>query len=143
MTGWIGGTRAFATLGVIAGVFWQSAAGADDIAAAQFLGIDRNGDNVIAVDEANAYRHRLFKTLDLNGDHRITSDEWIEASKERATMVPEGGPELPEQFREADENRDGILTTVEFWALGPVRFMRLDTDNDLVISKAEYRRNGL
>lgn len=143
MSGWIGGRTAIAGLLATVGVGWQSPAAANDIAVAQFLGIDRNGDNVISVDEANAYRHRLFKTLDLNGDHKITSDEWIEAAKVRAGTVPEGGPELPEQFRAADENRDGILTAVEFWALGPVRFMRLDTNSDLVISKDEYRHNGL
>ena len=143
MSGWIGGRTAIAGLLATVGVGWQSPATANDIAVAQFLGIDRNGDNVISVDEANAYRHRLFKTLDLNGDHKITSDEWIEAAKVRAGTVPEGGPELPEQFRAADENRDGILTAVEFWALGPVRFMRLDTNSDLVISKDEYRHNGL
>ena len=143
MSGWIGGRTAIAGLLATVGVGWQSPAAANEIAVAQFLGIDRNGDNVISVDEANSYRHRLFKTLDLNGDHKITSDEWIEAAKVRAGTVPEGGPELPEQFRAADENRDGILTAVEFWALGPVRFMRLDTNSDLVISKDEYRHNGL
>ena len=143
MTGWIGGRTAVAGLIVAFVAGWQSTAAANDIAVAQFLGIDRNGDDVITVDEANAYRHRLFKTLDLNGDHKITPDEWIEAAKVRAGTVPEGGPELPEQFRDAEENRDGILTTVEFWALGPVRFMRLDAKSDLVISKDEYRHNGL
>ena len=116
MSGWIGGGTTVAGLLVAMGVGWQMPAAANDIAVAQFLGIDRDGDNAITVDEANAYRHWLFETLDLNGDHKITSDEWIEAAKARAGTVPVDGPELPGQFRQADANRDGVLSRAEYEA---------------------------
>ena len=109
----------------------------------QFTGIDRNLDGVIDRQEARVYRGRLIRTLDLNGNGEITRDEWIDAIKARSVVTPEKEPETPKEFREADADSNNIVTSEEMHAVGERRFKALDSNEDGVISKEEYRENGL
>lgn len=117
---------------------------AHSFAESRFLGIDRNADNVISPDEADAYRERLFKELDQNSDGQVEFEEYVQVKQLRSvTAPPYSTVEVPDEYREMDANGDTILTIDEVKAVGVARFTALDKNGDGVISKDEFVSPGL
>jgi hypothetical protein len=50
-----------------------------------------------------------------------------------------GGPNLEQMFRDADANRDGLVTQAEVDALSAARFSQADADGDGLLSSAEMQ----
>jgi Ca2+-binding EF-hand superfamily protein len=80
---------------------------ADARAKAWFTPHDRDRDGFVTVDEVIGYESKVFMRMDLDGDGRISADEFV-------TGIP---PELVERYRkrfaEMDANGDGYLTLDE------------------------------
>jgi|GEM_PF-3244876 len=111
---------------------------------AQFIGIDRNADNMISPIEAEEYRTRYFDTLDINGDGTIEFEEYVQANRLRSAVSNPDDPVPPtEEYKEADINKDTKLTRQEFLNVGQNRFAALDKNKDQKISKAEFKSPGL
>jgi len=99
---------------------------------------DWNHDNMLSGDEvrvgrgsgssaANNVDYTLddrFDYLDVNGDGRVTMNEWDGA---------------PNAFERLDRNRDGRLTRAELGLQGTMNFAALDTNNNGNISLDEWR----
>ncbi len=115
----------------------------DPGARAQFLGIDRNLDDVIDAIEAADFRRRLFATLDLDKDGAITPAEWIEATKAASPVSPERPVETPDALKQADGDGNGRVNLAELLAVGRDKFAALDLNGDGQIDRTEFKRDGL
>ena len=110
----------------------------------RFLGIDRDADGVISPAETEAYRERLFKEYDLNGDGKVEYEEYVEAEHLRSVMMPAHSPvPVPDEYREMDSNGDTVVTLDEIKAAGLARFKTLDKNGDGKVSKDEFVSPGL
>ena len=110
----------------------------------RFLGIDRNGDNMITMQEAENYRVRLFEEYDLNNDGKVEYEEYIKAESLRpATAEPNSEVPVPKEYKEMDSDGDTIVTLEEAKAAGVMRFKALDNNNDQKVSKDEFKKPGL
>lgn len=82
--------------------------------------VDRNGDEVITVDEMDAFVVAVYPALDANGDGKVDKTEALVVfSEEQFTAIDTNGDgvisveELTEQvrsdFKTADQDGDGVL----------------------------------
>ena len=111
---------------------------------AQFIGIDRDADNMISKAEAIAYRVRYFSTLDENQNGKVEFEEYVVANKLRSSTANTGAPvPVPDGYKEVDTDGDTVLTIGEFQAVGNKRFPLLDANKDGKISKEEFVKPGL
>lgn len=125
-------------------VIFASPASSQTFNAAQFIGIDRDADNMISKAEAVAYRLRYFSTLDENQNGKVEFEEYVVANKLRSSTANTGAPvPVPDAYKEVDADKDTVLTTAEFQAVGDKRFTMLDTNKDGKISQAEFVKPGL
>ncbi|MEH6402294.1 MAG: hypothetical protein V7750_02900 [Sneathiella sp.] len=110
----------------------------------QFIGIDRDADNMISPSEAEDYRARYFETLDGNGDGTVEFEEYVQANRLRSAVSDPNKP-VPQtdEYKEADTNKDTKLSRDEFLNVGRARFLALDKNKDHKISKAEFKSPGL
>ena len=92
---------------------------------------DRNNDRVLSRDEWYGDL-QTFERLDRNDDGRVSLSEFV------GDQV-EGTSGTRESFNTLDRNNNGVLTVSE-WNGDRAEFDELDTDNDGVISRAEYRQ---
>lgn len=130
----------------LAAVFGLSiqAASAQTFNSAQFIGIDRDADNVISKSEAANFRQRYFTTLDMNDDGQVTYEEYVKTNRLKgASTDPDYKVPVPEDFSLTDTNKDTILSAQEFADEGVRRFQNLDKDTDGVISREEFVSPGL
>jgi Ca2+-binding EF-hand superfamily protein len=110
----------------------------------RFLGMDRNADGVITMDEVDAYRERLFKEYDLNGDGKVEYEEYVQAEHLRSAVMPANSAvAVPDEYREMDSDGDTVVTLEEIKAAGSARFKTLDKNGDGKISKDEFVSPGL
>ncbi len=111
---------------------------------AQFLGIDRDADNMISRQEAAAFRLRYFSVLDQNEDGSVEFEEYVQANQLRSSVAAKDAPvPVPAEYKRADKNKDTILTKEEFLAVGIEKFAGLDTNKDNAISQDEFVSPGL
>ncbi|WP_169567836.1 EF-hand domain-containing protein [Sneathiella limimaris] len=111
---------------------------------AQFIGIDRNADNMISMEEAQGFRHRYFTTLDIDGNGEVSFAEYVEANKLKSVSSnPDAPVKMTDEFKEADANGDKTLTMAEFLAVGEAHFKLLDKDGDGFVSRDEFVAPGL
>ena len=99
--------------------------------------LDLNGDGRISKAEyAQARLQRAFKRLDVNGDKKITLEEWKKVDK---------SPEAEKNFRALDENGDQYISLAEFLDLVPKHsnldevISRMDLDADNYLSDNEMK----
>lgn len=82
--------------------------------------LDRNGDEIITVDEMDAFAVAVFPALDANGDGKVDKTEALVVfTEEQFTAIDADGDgvivveELTEQvradFKTADQDGDGVL----------------------------------
>lgn len=110
----------------------------------QFLGIDRNADNLISPEEAGEFRARYFKTLDLDGNGTVEYEEYVQANRLRSAVSDPNAPvPVPDEYKEADTNKDTMLSMEELLSVGRKRFAALDKNNDNRISEEEFKSPGL
>lgn len=117
---------------------------AQSFSASQFIGIDRDADNLISPAETTAFRIRYFDTLDQNGDGTVEFEEYVQANNLRSAVSdPNAAVRIPDEYREADANSDTKLTKQEFTKVGEKRFTELDANSDGMISREEFQAPGL
>lgn len=110
----------------------------------RFLGIDRNADNMISMEEAADYRARLFKEYDLNSDGKVEYEEYVQAESLRpATAAANSKVPVPDEYRQMDSDGDTVVTLEEAKAAGVERFKALDKNGDQMVSKDEFVKPGL
>lgn len=110
----------------------------------QFLGIDRDGNQLISQEEAINYRRNLFKEYDLNQDNTVNFEEYVQANRLRPnTAVANSDVPIPDEFREMDQDGDTNISMDESDQMGISRFKSLDEDGDGQVSKDEFKSPGL
>ncbi len=110
----------------------------------QFIGIDRNADNMVSREEARDYRQRYFDSLDENSDGIVEFDEYVKAKNLRSAVAnTDAEVKVTDEYAEADKNSDTKLTPEEFFAVGDKRFDLLDKDKDGFVSQKEFVSPGL
>ncbi|WP_339633789.1 hypothetical protein [uncultured Sneathiella sp.] len=110
----------------------------------RFLGIDRDASGSISMEEAQAYRARLFKEYDLNSDGKVEYEEYVDAEGLRSvTSTPYSEVPVPDEYREMDSDGDTIVTMDEITTAGAARFKLLDKNADGQVSKDEFVSPGL
>jgi len=136
--------KLFITSAAVAILFSTATASALTFNSAQFIGIDRDADNMISIAEAENYRIRYFSTLDMNNDGQVEFEEYVKTNKLRnATANPSDPVRIPDEYKDADTNGDTILSAEEFAAQGQRRFELLDKDKDGMVSREEFVAPGL
>ncbi|MEX0582401.1 MAG: hypothetical protein WD185_01915 [Sneathiella sp.] len=110
----------------------------------RFLGIDRDASGSISMEEAQAYRARLFKEYDLNSDGKVEYEEYVKAEGLRSvTAPPYSEVPVPDEYRQMDSDGDTVVTMEEILAAGASRFNALDKNSDGQVSKEEFVSPGL
>jgi Ca2+-binding EF-hand superfamily protein len=121
------GLVAAGTVGAI-----SSALARDGGRAGSFVGIDRDRDGTIDLEEAKHAAGLLFDHLDRKHTGMLTHGE---LGRGRASAA---------EFSWADRDHDGTLTKEEYLALVERQFKAADRDHDGTVSRAEfYSRSGL
>ncbi len=122
-----------------------------------FRRADHNGDGVVSraefltEDQQDDDREDRFENLDLNGDNRVSRNEWhgtaarftaLDANRDgvitRVEMMGPGAP--PELFSSVDVNRDHVITTDE-WHWSRASFDARDLDRNGRLTREEF--NGV
>ncbi len=122
-----------------------------------FRRADHNGDGVLsraeflAEDREDDDREDRFENLDLNGDNRVSRNEWhgtaarftaLDANRDGViSRVEMMGPDAPpELFSSVDVNRDRVITTDE-WHWSRASFQARDLDRNGRLTREEF--NGV
>lgn len=100
-----------------------------DHADEMFKKMDTNHDNRISREEHASATQQEFAKLDANNDVSLSAAE-LEA-------VDKDGKSSGNEMVLFDRNADGKVTQAEFEARAEIMFIKMDTDNDLFISKEE------
>lgn len=104
--------------------------------------LDTNCDGIIdAAEIANA--SAALKTLDSNGDGKLTPDECLPSRPDGGTNAPPPGfnghrPPRPPLIAALDTNNDGIIDAAEI-ANAPAELLKLDKNGDGRLTPDEYR----
>jgi Ca2+-binding EF-hand superfamily protein len=118
---------ALALLAVPAFANYGKAAQAD-----KFKSVDANGDGRISREEQLAHSQQMFTAVDTNHDGTLSAAE-INASTELKS-----DKHATEELRKVDTNNDGLITKAEQEANCDAMFGKLDTNGDGYISEAEF-----
>jgi Ca2+-binding EF-hand superfamily protein len=104
---------------------------------------DTDRDGKVTKDEFTKDVGARFAELDLNNDGRITDEDLPPAMRGRGVLT--GSGEVPrrgmgrriQNLREADANKDGIITRDEVMAAAERRFASLDRNKDDALDKGD------
>ena len=103
---------------------------------------DTDRDGKVTKEEFMASVRARFAQLDLNNDGRITDDDLPPVMRGRNILAGEGsgrgpGRRILRLLRDADTNKDGVVTLDETLAAADKRFARLDRNKDGIVDKAD------
>ncbi len=111
---------------------------------------DANRDGKVTKDEYVAGVRKMFAEVDLNNDGRITDDDLPPMMRGRNVLSGAGrsgmehrghgmgGMRLLMLLRDADTNKDGVVTLDEAMAAAEKRFATLDRNKDGAIDAADF-----
>jgi Ca2+-binding EF-hand superfamily protein len=118
---------------------------------------DSNKDGKVTKDEFEAYLKRQFAEADLNNDGRISDEDLPPALRGRGVLAGDagrgagmgfglgggrggmmGGGHMLGYLRDADANKDSVVTSEEALASGLKRFAAMDHNKDTVLDKADF-----
>jgi Ca2+-binding EF-hand superfamily protein len=103
-----------------------------------FKSMDANGDGKISTDEHEAAAKKMFERMDANKDGIVTTAEMDAAHEQVAGKKTERGEmSAADKIKVIDTNGDGQLSAEEHEAGAKKMFEKMDTDHDGIISKAE------
>ena len=128
------GTRvALVASSLAAGV---SLAGSD---MSSFKSMDANGDGKISMEEHTAAAKKMFDAMDANHDAKVTAAE-MEAAHEKVTgrKSQPGEKTAAEKIRAIDKNNNGVASAGEHEAASKRMFDVMDLDRDGLLSQAEF-----
>ncbi len=105
---------------------------------------DADRDGKVTHEEFVQYISTRFVEFDLNNDGRITDEDLPPAARGRGVLTGEiegprrgMGRRILRLLREADANKDGIITREEVMAAAEQRFALLDRNKDNALDKAD------
>lgn len=103
---------------------------------------DTDRDGKVTKDEFMATVRSRFAQMDLNNDGRITDEDLPPAMRGRNILAGDSdgrgpGRRILRLLRDADANKDGVVTLDEALAAADQRFAGLDRNKDGVIDKAD------
>jgi Ca2+-binding EF-hand superfamily protein len=103
-----------------------------------FKSMDTNGDGKISPDEHAAGAKKMFEMMDANKDGKVTADE-MTAAHEKMMGKKAGATEMSaaDKIKVMDTNGDGVLSADEHAAGAKLMFDKMDTDKDGFLSPAE------
>lgn len=97
---------------------------------------DSNNDNIVSLDELNAASIKRFSTMDVDGNGRVTQEEF------RTYIITRRTEHKYQTFINIDTNADTKVSKEEYIAyktqMAEQRFQELDVNKDGVISQEEY-----
>jgi Ca2+-binding EF-hand superfamily protein len=104
----------------------------------EFKSMDKNGDGKISADEHAAGAKRMFDTMDANQDGQVSPAE-MDAAHERITgrKVAPGDMSAADKIKVIDGNSDGVLAANEHAAGSKKMFEEMDTNRDGFVTLGE------
>ncbi len=103
-----------------------------------FKTMDSNGDGKISADEHTAGAKAMFEKMDANKDGKVTAEEMTAAHEKIAGKKAKAGEmSAAEKIKTFDTNGDGVLTAEEHAAGAKAMFEKMDTDKDNFLTPAE------
>jgi len=106
----------------------------------RYRGMDRNNDGLVSRDEWNGSR-QSFDVHDWNNDGVLSGQEVDEAVARSGRTVDDENFDRVDNFENLDVNRNNRIEPRE-WHGTVVAWNRLDTNNDDVLSRAEFTATG-
>jgi Ca2+-binding EF-hand superfamily protein len=110
----------------------------DNSVDAEFKSMDINGDGRISPEEHAAGAKKMFDTMDANRDGKVTAEE-MDAAQEKMTgkKAAKAAMSSAEKIKVIDANGDGMLSADEHATGSKTMFEKMDTNKDGFVDKAE------
>lgn len=125
------------TLFALSALSLSAPAGAQPRGGERFDKIDLNRDGKVTLLEMQTVSRERFKKADSNRDGFITTEEVLELMP----FFVRGQARQPvaDYLKKQDSNRDGKVTLDEVQKHAALRFKRLDSNKDNVLTEAEFK----
>jgi Ca2+-binding EF-hand superfamily protein len=109
----------------------------------RFQNLDKNNDGKVTAAELNQSLAARFVKMDTNKDGFLSKEDRKQVGKKgkkAGKKAGKRGAKMAKRMNRLDTNKDGKISAVEFQAVGPVMFKKLDKNGDGVITKDEMKQ---